>query len=395
MENYIIYLFYLSTLLVLGILATAVSNKFRLSNILFLVLIGYGLKSTGLDFFDEEIILVLSALALILIVLETTIRLELTGIMKNFIQVLKYNIVFLIISSYIITLSVYVLFDIPGKGFEVFILCLLLSFIIYGIDPIIATEFFPVKKSKVHDILEIEGILSGPIVVIFSFFVIDYLNSSISNFTIDIFSTLIMIIRQVGLAVIIGIIIAFVVYKLIKNYPTTRELSALFIITIAILTFVIGEIMLTNATIAVAVYGIMLKGLLKDNISPQYTSMISHILYIIVFILFGIEFFFPEAVLWLKGIALFIAYLVLRFMCILLFMKELNYRQKFFMTFNVAKGIEVALIMFIMKINFSHIEGINLILSIGFMFFVFSYIVSTLVNHFNEYFIKERSKIEQ
>jgi len=48
MEEHIITLFYLAIVLILGIIITAVSNKFKMSNILFLVLAGYFLKFFGL-----------------------------------------------------------------------------------------------------------------------------------------------------------------------------------------------------------------------------------------------------------------------------------------------------------------------------------------------------------
>ena len=388
MEEYIVYLLYLAVLLILGVLITALSNKFRLSNILFLVLAGYVLQLFGFNYFNDDIVLVLSALALILIVLETTMELDLVNIVKNFLQVLKFNLVYLILSSYVLTLAIYVLFDIPGKGFEVFVLCLLLSIIIYGVDPIIAMEFFPTKKNKIREMLEIEGIISGPIVVVFSFFIINYLQSSTGSLSSSgIMIPIFLIVKQVFFALIIGIVLAYVFYKLLKNFEITQELSALLIITIGIAVFVIGEGIGTNGSLAVAVYGLFLRGLTKEEMPKKYTSMIAHILFIIVFILFGIEFFFPEIGFWIKAFGLFVAYLVLRFLCIFLFMRDINFREKLFMTLNVAKGIEVALVLFIMKLNFSDVQGINLILGIGFMFFILSYIMSTLVNYFSDFFL--------
>jgi len=388
MEEYIIYLFYLTVLLILGVLITAVSNKFRLSNILFLVLAGYMLKWAGFNYFNDEIILVLSALALILIVLETTMDLDLANILKNFVQVLKFNIVYLVLSAYILTLGAYVLFDIPGKGFEVFVLCLLLSIIIYGVDPLIAMEFFPTKKNKVKEMLEIEGIISGPIVVVFSFFIISYLQATVNDvLPMGKFAPFIILGKQIFIALAIGIALAYLFFKVLKNFEMSGELSALLIITIAIAVFVVAEAMKSNGSLAVAVYGLFLRGLTKEDMPKKYTSMIAHILFIIVFILFGIEFFFPDAIFWLKGVGLFIAYIVLRFLCILLFMKDLKWKEKLFMSLNVAKGIEVALVLFIMKLNFSSINGIDLILGVGFMFFILSYVLSTAVNHFSDVFL--------
>ena len=68
-------------------------------------------------------------------------------------------------------------------------------------------------------------------------------------------------------------------------------------------------------------------------------------------------------------------------------MKDLSHKEKFFMTLNVSKGIEVAIVLFIMKLNFVGMNGIELILGLGFVFFILSYVLSTFVNHFSESFL--------
>ncbi|MFT4343149.1 MAG: cation:proton antiporter [Candidatus Woesearchaeota archaeon] len=386
MEQYIIYLFYIAVLLILGILITAVCTTLRMSNILFLVIAGFILQRFGFAYFNTEIILVLSALALILIVLETSMKFNIAHIVKNFLLVLKFNVVYFFVSTYIITLAVFLLFDLPFKGFEAFVLCFLLSIIIYGVDPIIAMEFFHLKKTKLREMLEIEGIISGPIVVIFAFFVISYLQSTM-EIAEGIIGVTFHLLQQVFIALLLGIFLAYMVYKIIHNFVMEKELSALMIITIAIALFAISEFVNANGTLAVAIYGIFLHGLTKETLQRRYTSMVTHILYIIVFILFGMEFFFPESALLLKVFGLLVVYLIVRFMCLMIFMKDLNIKEKVFMTLNVAKGIEVAIVLFIMKLNFAHLPGIDLILSIGFMFFIMSYVLATIVNYFSDYFL--------
>lgn len=387
METYIVYLMYLAVLLILGIVITAICHKMGLSNILFLVLAGSLLGAMGFDFFNPEIILILSSLALILIVLETTMELDLAHVMRHFFEVFKFNIVYLLVCSYIITLGAYLLFDIPGKGFEVFVLCFLLSIIIYGVDPIIAMEFFEMKKRRVKEMLEIEGIISGPMVVVFAFFVIGYIQAA-GAFTSGFADTGVLLLNHVFIALALGLIVAFVLHRLLGLFPITKELSALLVISVGIVIFVVGEFLQANGSLAVAIYGIFLRGLSREPLHKRYTSQIAHILYIIVFILFGIAFFFPAWDVWVKGILLFSGYLILRFLIVTVMLKQLHMKEKVFMTLNVAKGIEVAIVLFIMKLNFSHVEGIQLILSIGFMFFILSYILATAVNYYNDWFLR-------
>lgn len=390
MEEYAIYLFYLAVVLILGIMITGITNRLKLSNILFLVLAGYMLQRFNFNYFNDELILVLSAFALILITLETTMELDLSHIMKNFLQVFKFSIVYFILTGYILTLLIYLVFDIPGKGFEVFVLCMLLSIIIYGVDPIIAMEFFKTRATKIKEMLEIEGIISGPVVVVFSFFIINYLQSSMASFSLSIISQMAVIGKQVFVALVISMFLAFLLYKFLKNFEMSHELASLLVIAVALIVFVLGEFLGTNGSMAVAIYGIFLRGLTKKEMPRRYTAVFAHTLYIIVFVLFGIEFFFPEIGLWIKSLGVFVVYLMLRFTCILLFFRMINFKEKLFMTLNVAKGIEVAIVLFIMKLNFSNIEGINLILGLGFMFFILSYILSTIVNHFNIFFLDHK-----
>jgi len=364
MQEYILYLFYLAILLLLGILVTAITNRLKLSNILFLVIIGFFLKEFDLNFFNNEIILVLSSLALIIIVLETSTKLDLFHIKTKFLNVLRFSICFFLICTYTLTLLVFQFFDIPGDGFEVLVLCLLLSIIIYGADPAIVTEFFRNKRYRAMEMLKIEGIISGPLVVVFSFFIIDYLNSDNVLFTLKALGQLLVIIKQFGIAIVIGGILAYIFYKVIKTFNLTEELYGLSLISLGIIIFAFSESLNINGTLSVAFFGIFLSSFIKKDIFKRYSSMLAHILYLIVFILLGLSFEMPPWILWIKGIGLFFFYIGLRFFCILIFFKNMKFGEKLFMTLNIAKGIEVAFVLLIISLNFSHLEGINIIVSL-------------------------------
>ena len=167
--------------------------------------------------------------------------------------------------------------------------------------------------------LEIEGLISGPVVVIFSFFVFEYIRTAADLTTSVIMMPLLMIGRHILLGLVIGVVLAFMLYRFLINVKMTSELKALLIISVGIAVFVLGELLGANGTLAVAIYGLLLRGLTKQKMPKETTSTLAHILFIIVFMLFGIEFFFPAFGLWIKGLALFIVYLVLRFLCIFLF----------------------------------------------------------------------------
>lgn len=383
-----LYLLYLAIILLLGIIITGVTISLKISNILFLVLAGYFIKLSGTAFFNEEIMLILSSLTLIIIVLETTMKLDINHIKKKFMQVLKFNIFHFIVCAYIMTLAIFLFFDLPGKEFEQFILCFILSIIIYGVDSLISMEFSKEKEKDIHEIMEIEGFISGPLVVVFAFFVINYLSSSVNIIMSNLWVPILEIFKEIAITIIIGASLAYILHKFKKNFEIPTELWALSIITTGIIVFVSCELLDANGSLAVAIFGLLLRGFTKSNLPKKYTATLAHLLYIIVFILFGSQIILPSYEIWLKGIGLFIIYLVIRFISIVLFLKDLNWREKIYMSLNVAKGIEVALVLFIMFQQFKNINGIEEVVSIGFMFFILSYITSTTVNFFSKKILK-------
>jgi len=392
MEQYIIHLFYLSILLSMGIIITVFTHSLRLSNILFLIIAGYLLKVNNLDFVNDTALLVLGSLALIMIVLETTMTMDLRHIVTNFLHVIKFSIVYFIVCVYSLTIIVFQYFGLPGKEFEIFALCILLSIIMYGVDPLIAMEFFSGKTSKAKDMLKMEGIISGPLVVVFSFFIIDQLTSSTTSLSSGFVNHGLIILQQVLLGAIISVFFAFILYKVIVHFELTQELLALSIMTVGILVFSISELSLINGSLSVALYGLFLRELLKKPMTKKYNTVIAHTLYIIVFILFGMQFVFPQPIWWFKGGILFLIFLLLRFICVFIMYRDLTLKEQFFITFNVAKGIEVAIVLFIIQLNFSHVEGVHAILSLGYLFFFYSYIFSTVVNHFSALFLETNKK---
>jgi NhaP-type Na+/H+ or K+/H+ antiporter len=89
---------------------------------------------------------------------------------------------------------------------------------------------------------------------------------------------------------------------------------------------------------------------------------------------------------------LFVLYLILRYIAINISLRDLKLRlkEKLFMTFNVQKGIAVAVVAFTLKTL--NIGGIDVILHLTLLFMLYSIILSTFVIRFSDYFIKKSSK---
>jgi len=304
-------------------------------------------------------------------------------------QVLKFNLIFFVITTYLLTLFVYMTFDIPGNPFQTLILCVLLSIIIYGSDSSISMEFFKGKKNKINEMLKIEGVISGPIVVVFAFFLIGYLESATALDAQMITNSAFVASAEILFAVLFGIFMAYFFFQLMKHFNITKELSALLILSVAIFIFVITEYLGANGSLAVAVYGIFLRGLTRKAAHKKYFALLGHILFFIIFIIFGMQIEIPGILMWIKGLGLFALFILIRYGCTVLFLKKLNFKEKWYFTLNVAQGIEVIMVMLLMQFYFSELAGISLILSLAFMFFVYSYVSSTFAVHFSHKMLRK------
>jgi NhaP-type Na+/H+ or K+/H+ antiporter len=395
MEPYLNYLFYLALLLLLGIVLTVSSNKLKISNILFLVMAGYALKEFGLDLFTDDMILVLSSFAIIIMSLETTMRMDVAHVLKNFLHVLKFNLAHFLLCVYALTLAIFLLFDFPVKGFEEFILCMLLSVLIYGTDSSIVMEFFKEKKSRAKEILEIEGIISGPVVVIFAFFLIDYLHSASGELSTAALVQTGVFVQKIVVALILSAALAWITSLILKHFEMGNEMKALFAIAMGTVCLAIGDSIKTDGGFAAVFYGLFLRAFAHERMSNTYNTMFAHLIYIVLFITLGMQFSLPDARFWLEAFALFAFYLVVRLASVVILLKETTIGEKLFITLNAAKGIEVAVALFLLTVLFKHIEALQMVASLGFLIMLFSWIVATAANHYSDVFLERKSILKK
>ena len=390
MEPYLSYLFYLALLLLLGIILTVTSNKLKLSNILFLVLAGYVLKEFRLDFFTDDMILVLSSLAIIVMSLETAMRMDVAHVLKNFLHVLRFSIAHFFLCMYALTLAVFLLFDFPAKGFEAFMLCMLLSILIYGTDASIVMEFFKEKKSRAKEILEIEGMVSGSIVIIFAFFMIDYLHSTSGDFSAAALVESGVLVQKIITALVLGMILAWLTSLILKHFEMGTEMKALFVIAIGMTAFIGAELLKTDGSFAAVFFGLLLRAFMHERTSNMYNTMLAHLIYIILFIALGMQFSLPDAKFWLQAFGVFVFYLLVRFASVVITLKETTLGEKLFITLNAAKGIEVAVALFLLTVLFKNVAALQMVASLGFLIMLFSYVAATITNHYSDAFLERR-----
>jgi NhaP-type Na+/H+ or K+/H+ antiporter len=322
---------------------------------------------------------------------ESTMRMDVAHVFKNFLHVLKFTVLHLVLCVYALTLAIFLVFDFPAKGFEELVFCVLLSILIYGTDASIMREFFKEKKSRLTEMLEIEGMISGPIVVIFVFFLINYIQAQSGDLSAAALAQAGNFLKEVVVDLLLGISVAWLTVMVLRHFDMSGEMKALFIITIGTLTLIIGELIRTDGSFAVVFFGLFLRTFAKERISNVYNTMLAHLIYIILFIILGMQFTLPKSQFWLQSFGVFLFYLLIRFACVIIFLKNITFREKCYFTLNAAKGIEVAVALFLMTILFRDVAALQMVASLGFLIMLFSWIIATLANHYSDSFLERRA----
>ena len=86
------------------------------------------------------------------------------------------------------------------------------------------------------------------------------------------------------------------------------------------------------------------------------------------------------------GSGLFLFYLLIRFISInlALFNTRFNLKEKIFMTLNVPKGIDVAIIVLLMMTKYSGFEGMTTIVNLCLLFCLYSITIANVMNLFSK-----------
>ena len=187
-----------------------------------------------------------------------------------------------------------------------------------------------------------------------------------------------------------GIVVGLIVFKIMKK-KYSETLSPLTIITTALLTYILAENLGGNGVLAVTTMGLFFGNIYVTHKLQlrEVSAFFANSLEILVFILIGLIIKIPlNYVFILKSIILFVIYLVIRYVAISIALRERGYdfKEKMFMTFNVQKGIAVAVVAF--TLTTLHMGGIQTILHLTLLFMLYSIIISTIVVRFSKYFVK-------
>lgn len=390
MANVLLLLAYLAVILLIGLLTSIISQRFRIPNILLLLVTGIGLgmvkyKGAPLIHFPDIFMTGISILALVMILFDSWSRLKLK---KDYfsLHTLWLSIVFLIFNLMFLTGFTMVIFDV-----ESIFLALIFSALMSGTDPGAVLSMFNGIKNKVSDFLGLESLLNTPLVVLIPFIILDIKEALKDEIGIAVFiDQIIPFLQQLVVGIAAGVLMGLVMFKFMrKNYSAV--LSPLAVITSALLAYIIAENLNGNGIFAVASMGLLF-GAVHLSHKPQlqsFASVFLNSLGILVFVLIGIIVSIDfSANFLIKSILLFLIYIIVRSVSILFALRGMDFtmKEKLFMSLNVQKGIAVAVVVF--SLATLGIEGIGTMLNLSLAFMIYSIILSSVVFRAAGFFVQ-------
>ncbi|MBU1203753.1 MAG: cation:proton antiporter [Nanoarchaeota archaeon] len=386
---YVNQLFAFSVLFLVGVIVSFFSAKIKLSNVLPLILIG--ILFGYLFGFDPSLVATVGLFALILIIFESTSKFKIREIGELSPYALKLTTVFFFFNLIFLTVFANLLFG-TDFSFKSFILAFVFAALMSGTSPDVVLVMFKDVKDKLIDLLSFEAIINTPLTVLFPILIAEfYMGVFQANIILKTFALGIM----AGIGT--GLFFGFLLLKILKGWYM-KNLSPLFVIACALITYSLAESIGGNGVLAVTVLGVVYGRLAiqeKENLD-KFTSIFTDFVKIVVFVMIGMLIKIPlNKVFFLKSIVLFLIYLAIRYFSVSTAFKKakLSIKDKLFMTMSVSKGIAVGVVVLILaSLN---IPGLKPFLEVSLLFILYSVIISTLTIRFMKFFVKKDVAVEK
>ena len=390
MAQALVYITYIAVILLFGLLCTLISNKLKISNVLLLILTGMLLGNTpykggSLISFPTEFLAAISIMALAIVVFDGSSRLKFRFFDTFSLHALKLTGVLLILNIILLAPMLYFFTEINSVA-----LSLIFAIVMVGTAPDVVVTMITQKTSRIMNLLKVEGLLNTPIIVLFPFMILDFLETTggtkivISNIIEQIAPFLQQIVAGIGAGVLIGMIL----FKIMRRFYS-ETLSPLSLIAAALLSYILAENLGGNGVLGVMSSGLIFGNLhIKQKIELQaFSGLFATFLEILVFVLIGVIIKIPlTAWFFISSITLFIVYLIIRYFAIeILFREMFSIKEKIFMALVSPKGIAVAAIVF--SFTTIALQGMTQILNLILSFMIYSILISTITVRFKDYFL--------
>lgn len=375
----------ISILLLLGIVSSVLCKRFKIPDVLVLILVGLiigFIEYQGHSLFEFPVLFLatISILALALIVFDSSIMLRLRDLDAYSLKALKLVLIFSLLVFIIFSAIVHF-----ALGISVW-LSVLFAVIIAGTSPEVVMPILSGQRGIALTILKLESIFNTPLSIVFPFVIIDLMQGAPSGAVQEFIELIVPFLTKLIAGIGSGIFIGIILFKLTqKRYSPIY--SPLAVIVAAMITYVLSENLGGDGIIAVTTLGVFFgNAYLKQNKLGLFSveSVLTKALLILVFILVGMTIKIPLTVdFFVTSLVLFGAYLLIRFIAVSLCFRELDFRTNLFMALICPKGIGTAVVVFILAIHnlpgaLYFVPGVSIVLDFTLMFILLSVVVSSL-----------------
>ncbi len=390
---YIKELTWLSILLLVGVVSTAIAYRLKLPDVLLLLIIGIVIGNLDIVKFDSGFLTSLAIFALVMIIFESTSKFRPREISALSPYAFELAFVFLLMNIVLLTLLTHILF-----GGSISWNSLLLSGIFAGVMSGTAPEtvFSLLREkttSKITEILQLESIINTPLIVIFPLILLRLYLGIILTAGIIVTTFLKEIMTGVGTGIVLGLVTFRVMKKSYKENISPLVLVALALVTYTLATYLEGDGVLAVTSLGV-IFGMFQ---LKSKESMQkFISIFTNFLKIVVFVLLGLIIAIPlDKSFLLKSVILFGFYLLVRFSAVnMTFRKSIDLKEKLFMTLSISKGVAVAVVAFTLAATVVSSQ-IQTFLDLIFLFILYSTVTASIAAGFSRYFLKAQTTLRE
>ena len=390
----------IAVILLLGILCSLLSKKLRISNVLFLVLLGIILgrisyNQQPLFIFDSSFLVGIGALALVMIVFDGASRFRFNELDTFSLSSFKIIGYFLLFSIILLTFFTTFLFFYELTVINI-LFAIMFAVIVVETDPgsvfTMLREHISEKTKKALDVLEIEAIMNTPVVLVISFVLLDLIKNLMQGQG-DFFSSFIaevpVLLAQIIVGIGAGMVVGLIVFKTMQK-AYSHQFSPVAIITSALLSYILAENLNGNGVLAVATLGLLFGNIyVKEKVQLQeFSYMLSNALEILVFVLVGLMIKVPLTKEFIVNSLFLFALLVLaRLGAVFVTLKKEDYsfRGKLFMSLVMPKGIAVAVIAF--TFSLSSYSQMGVILNLLLAIIIYSLVLATIMEKLSGLFL--------
>lgn len=399
----LLYLTYITIILLIGLLCSAISRRVRVPNVLLLLFAGIFLSKityggSSIVEFSPLFLTTIGTIALIMIIFDSTARLRFKDFDTLSLQVLKLTIIFILLGLLILTPAALFVIGFPLKLHYVLIAAIFASTMI-GTDAGSVLSMLRAGKGRVPDFLEIESILNTPFMVILPFMIIGIINRGGSGIELLTFTgQLVPFLTQITVGIGAGVLIGLIVFKVMRKYYS-NELSPIAVIAAALLTYILAENLRGSGVLAVTALGLIF-GSIYIKQKPHlmdFSLIFSTALEVFVFVLIGFIISFPlTAEFFIRSFFLFIIFIFVRALSLQVSFPGKTYstKEKFFMSLCVPKGITVAVLVFFLASYTYSLNGLDKVLSYMLAFLLYSIIVASFAVRYSASLLKTEAAKE-